>query len=230
MQMRLETSQDGRTFLEPRFDDLISRYLFIKSSVINRGYLGEIEWQSALCFDDLNESDFLGEISWVILSSGMKESIIRKLFSDISKCFFDWSSSRIIIENKEECFNKAINYFNNKSKISAIIFAANILTKLDFEEFKIQILKDPISVLRQFPYIGPTTVYHLAKNIGIPVAKPDRHLLRIANSAGYSDVQLFCKEISQLSGDSIPVVDIVLWRFATIERNYLNVFSDYEKY
>ena len=61
----------------------------------------------------------------------------------------------------------------------------------------------------------------MAKNIGIQVAKPDRHLVRMAKAAGYSDVQLFCRTISQLSGDSIPVVDIVLWRFATIEKDYL---------
>ena len=57
------------------------------------------------------------------------------------------------------------------------------------------------------------------------VAKPDRHLTRIANRAGYTEVQKFCIEISRLSGDSIPVVDIVLWRFATIESDYLNVLS-----
>jgi hypothetical protein len=219
--MRLATSQNGRRSLEPSSDDLASKYFFIKDSVIREGYLDEIIWQSSLCFNDLNESCFLKELSWVILSSGMRERVIRKLFSSISKCFFDWKSSKLIIEHKEECFNRAIQNFNNKSKISAIIFAADFLNELDFSDFKISILKDPISVLQQFPYIGPTTVYHLAKNIGIQVAKPDRHLVRMAKAAGYSDVQLFCRIISQLSGDSIPVVDIVLWRYATIEKDYM---------
>ncbi len=164
--MRLATSQGGRRSLAPNSDSLASKYSFIKESVIGKGYLDEIAWQSSLCFNDLDESCFLEELSWVILSSGMRESVIRRLFDNISKCFLYWTSSKIIIENREECFNKAINYFNNKSKISAIIFAANILSELDFCEFKISILEDPILVLQQFPYIGPTTVYHLAKNIG----------------------------------------------------------------
>ena len=69
------------------------------------------------------------------------------------------------------------------------------------------------------------TAYHLAKNIGLPVAKPNRHLIRIAQMEKYSDVQTLCGDISKLSGDSIPVVDIVLWRYATIERNYIDVLS-----
>ncbi|MFZ3134291.1 MAG: hypothetical protein WBH08_11565 [Methanothrix sp.] len=218
--MRLETSQDGKISLELSSADLAAKYFSIKELVVSKGYLDEIEWQSSLCFNDLDESSFLEELSWVILSSGMKESVIRKLFDNISRCFFYWSSSNIIIKNKEKCFNNAICYFNNKSKISSIIFAANILNELNFNDFKASILDDPISVLQQFPYIGPITVYHLAKNIGIHVAKPDRHLVRMAKAAGYSDVQLFCRTISKLSGDSIPVVDIVLWRFATIEKDY----------
>jgi hypothetical protein len=52
----------------------------------------------------------------------------------------------------------------------------------------------------------------------------DRHLTRLASHAGYNDVQLFYRDISSQTGDSVPVVDIVLWRFATINENYLNFF------
>ena len=147
MQMRLATFQDGKRSLETSPDDLASKYLFIRESVISKGYLDEIVWQSSLRFGDLTESRFLEELSWVILCSGMKESVIRKLFSYISKSFFDWASSKMIIEHKNECFDKAMRYFNNKSKISAIILAADILSDLDFCDFKTSILADPISIL-----------------------------------------------------------------------------------
>jgi hypothetical protein len=96
---------------------------------------------------------------------------------------------------------------------------------IGFETLKEKIPSDPINFLQIFDYIGPVTVYHLAKNIGLPVAKPDRHLVRIALQENYYDVQSFCGEISRLSGDSVPVVDIVFWRFATIDNDYLNVLS-----
>ena len=204
---------------------LASRYIFAKNFVIKEGYEDEINWQASLCFDDVDESTFLRELAWVVLSSGMRERVVRNLFNEISNCFFTWASAKIIVDNENTCFYEAIRYFNNKPKILAIINASHKINSLGFSRLKKTIRENPIETLREFQYIGPVTVYHLAKNIGLHVAKPDRHLTRIANMGGYSDVQQFCNEISRLSGDSIPVVDIVLWRFATIENDYLNILS-----
>lgn len=202
---------------------LILRYMFAKNFVIKEGHEDEINWQASLRFDDVDESIFLRELAWVVLSSGMSERVVRSLFNEISNCFFNWASAKLIVDNEDTCFYEAIKYFNSKPKISAIINAAHKINSLGFFQLKKMIYKNPIETLREFQYIGPVTVYHLAKNIGLPVAKPDRHLTRIANMGGYSDVQQFCNEISRLSGDSIPVVDIVLWRFATMEHDYLNI-------
>ena len=205
---------------------LAKRYLMAKGIIIEHGFQNELLWQSSLSINDLNEPVFLRELAWVILSSGMREKVIRKLFPGISNCFFNWSSARMIADNSDVCFDKAIRQFNHKPKITAIIYAAQKLRDGNFEDFKNEIKENPMEVLQQFPYIGSTTVFHLAKNIGLPVAKPDRHLLRIAYQEGFHDVQDFCRQVSQLSGDSIPVVDIVLWRFATIEKDYLIKFRD----
>jgi hypothetical protein len=206
-------------------EELEIKYRFAKTIVLDEGFQEEILWQSGLCFDDLTESTFLREIAWVVLTCGMKESIIRNRFGAISNCFFNWSSAKIIIQNKRKCTIDALKIFNNTAKISAIINSALKIDKIGFVELKQKIKVDPIETLRQFEYIGPVTVFHLAKNIGLPVAKPDRHLVRIAQMEKYQDVQTFCSDISKLSGDPISVVDIVFWRFATIEHDYLNVLS-----
>jgi len=205
--------------------EFIAKYVFAKTIVIDEGYADEIFWQADIKFEDLDESTFLRELAWVVLSSGMKERIVRNLFGMISDCFYNWESAELIVDNKDNCFHEAIRFFKNKPKISAIIRSAHNINSLGFLQIKKNIRKNPIETLREFPYIGPITVYHLAKNIGLPLAKPDRHLTRIANMEGYSDVQKFCRDISKTSGDSVPVVDIVLWRFATIETDYLNVLS-----
>lgn len=206
-------------------NSLMLKYAFAKTIVMDEGFQNEILWQSNLTYDDLEERSFLQEIAWVILTSGMKEAIIRNRFDAFSKCFFNWTSAEKIILNRENCQSSALAVFNNKQKISAIINAADQVAKTGFHELKRKIKSDPITTLQQFDYIGPVTVYHLAKNIGLPVAKPDRHLVRIAQMENYNDVQTFCGDISKLSGDPIPVVDIVFWRFATIDSNYLNVLS-----
>lgn len=210
-------------------DRLAFKYSFIKAHLIKNGFEEEINWQANIHFDEVDESIFLREIAWVILSSGMKETIIRNIFDKISKSFFNWTSSKLIVENKDKCFHKAIKYFNNKKKISAIIYAAEKINKIGFYQFKKNISENPIDKLQEFYYIGPITVYHLVKNIGLPYAKPDRHLKRIAKKEGYPDVQKFCHDVSNLTGDSKPVVDIVFWRFATITNDYLDVLSIFDE-
>lgn len=204
---------------------LKQRYLFAKMIVIDEGFSHEIAWQSNLCFDDVDESTFLREIGWVILSSGMKSKVVQKIFNNISTCFYNWKAANVIAKNEGRCFQEALRFFNNKSKISAIIDAAKKVQSFGFCKLKELIKKNPLEVLLGFKYIGPTTVYHLAKNIGLPFAKPDRHLKRIAESENYYSVQDLCEDISKSCGDSVPVVDIVLWRFATIEPNYIKVLN-----
>jgi hypothetical protein len=206
-------------------DILRIKYQFARTIVIDEGYQNEIDWQSHLSFKDLNESSFIREIAWVILTCGMKESIIRDRFDAISNCFFNWTSVKKIALNKEKCISEALKIFNNEAKMNAISNAAEKIYGSGFVLIKKKIKNDPMGSLREFDYIGPVTMYHLAKNIGLPVAKPDRHLVRIAQMENYQDVQTFCQDVSKLSGDSIPVVDLVYWRYATLERNYIDVLS-----
>lgn len=206
-------------------NNLVLKYLFAKTIVRDEGFNNEILWQSNLCFDNIDERTFLQEIAWVILTCGMKEAIIRQKFHALSNCFYNWESARKISINRGKCQNSALKVFNHKKKIQAILNAADQIEKSGFNKIKQKIKRNPIDTLQIFDYIGPVTVYHLAKNIGLPVAKPDRHLNRIAQMENYNDVQTFCSDISKLSGDSVPVVDIVFWRFATIDGNYLKVLS-----
>jgi hypothetical protein len=205
------------------------KYLFAKTIVLDSGFQDEINWQSTRNFNSLNERDFLRETAWVILTSGMRESIIRKIFSDISTCFFKWDRKKIV-QNMSSTLLSALKIFNNKPKIFAILDVVKRINDIGFLKLKKKIQKNPLETLADFSYIGPITVYHLAKNIGLPLAKPDRHLVRIAQMEKYTDVQQFCCDISKLCGDSISVVDIVLWRFATLEPNYLKVLSSLNCY
>ncbi len=200
-------------------------YNAIKSDVIRAGFQHEIDWQASRHYDALMESDFLREVAWVVLASGMKEKVIRAKFPDIQKAFLGLTSAKSISENREKCITDALKIFGHKGKISAIATAAEKVNHEGFDHLKARILTNPIKVLQEFAFIGPITVFHIAKNIGLPVAKPDRHLVRIAEACGYSDIQKFCKKISDESGDSVPVVDIVLWRYATIRPNYLDIIN-----
>ncbi len=200
-------------------------YITAKQTIIQEGYASEIDWQESISFDNITEADLIREMAWVILSCGMRETVIRNIFPDITLVFFYWRSAREIYENQKYCRKKALSYFNNPRKINAIIEIAQHVNFVSFQRIKESIRNEGISYIKQFPYMGPATSYHFAKNIGLPVAKPDRHLVKIAKKNGYNSVQKLCSDIANVIGDKISVVDLVLWRYATIHANYLDFFS-----
>jgi len=204
---------------------LAEAYLYAKKSVLNSPHWAEVlDVQREPT--EISESDFLRELAWVILSAGIAEIVVRKKFPEISKCFCNWKSARQISENAEECIEKALSHFRHQGKIRAIATAAVMLASSEpFEKLRERILSDPIRLLQTFPYIGPVTAFHIAKNIGIKVAKPDRHLFRLAQSNGFESVEEFCRTIAHFLGEDIRRVDSVLWRFATLHHDYLYRFS-----
>lgn len=213
------------------FDGLnvVEGYKRCKKLVIEAGFKAEIEWQSTVSIEDLTESTFLREHAWVTLSAGMKEKVIRNLFQRFSRIFYNWKSADLITKNEELCKDSALTIFANYTKINAILQTSHIVSYNGFDIIKKLIIENPEKVLMEFPYIGPVTYYHLAKNIGVQVAKPDRHLSRLVNELNFSNVQTLCRYIGERTGDSIPVVDIVLWRYATITEDFVMRFIQLSK-
>src|SRR3546814_20040090 len=57
---------------------------------------------------------------------------------------------------------------------------------------------DKIQYCRSIPWSGDITCYHLAKNFGAQVAKPDVHLVRVADRHA-TNAQDLCERISAAS-------------------------------
>ncbi len=204
--------------------ELSEVFLRSRQFVIDCGYSDEIEWQRNLKFESLTESIFLSESAWVILNSGMRESVVRGKFKELSEVFFNWESAERIHKNIEPCRVKALGIFNHKGKISAILSISRIVSDGGFESIKNKIEIRRIDFLVTLPFIGPITSYHLAKNIGMDVVKPDRHLVRIADVAGFDSPDELCGRISECTGEYVAVIDVVLWRYATLRKDYLDLF------
>jgi hypothetical protein len=169
----------------------------------------ELEWQRTRDTLNFSESDLLREAAWVILCAGFSENAVRRCFSFLSLCFCDWESAREICQNSSLCKATAWTKFRNEKKIDAILEAA----------FRRSVVREPIQTLRTLPYVGDITSYHLAKNLGFHVAKPDRHLVRLAHHLEFDSAQELCMKVASATGDPISVVDLVFWRF--IERGHM---------
>jgi hypothetical protein len=200
-------------------------YIKAKQAVIVEGFAAEIDWQNQLRFSRITESDFLREAAWVVLSSGMREVVIRKIFQPISAVFYAWESATQIVNDSQKCRTLALSLFAHQQKIDAIITIAQIISSQGFENFKKCIQHDGVRFIQSLPFMGPATSCHLAKNLGLDIVKPDRHLLRLAAAAGYESPKRLCEDISASVGDRLSVVDLVMWRFATLNPNYSDYFS-----
>lgn len=193
---------------------LLKFYEQAKNWVGSSPFVQDIRWQESVYFSHVTEQYFLREYAWVVLNSGFKEQIIRQYFDYISLCFCDWESAEAIDEISAICVESAYLVFRNRRKLEAIAGTAQLINNTGFPSIKLAIEENTISALKLLPFIGDVTAWHLAKNLGIDVAKPDRHLVRLATTFGYEDVHRMCEDIHTNVGDRISVIDIILWRFA----------------
>ena len=191
-------------------------YRRAKKRVAELGFEDEAELEEKAALTNFDtERGFLREYAWVVLCSGFRWSVVTRIFPDIVRAFGGFESAGWIAENYVECIAQGLKVFGNRRKLEAIVATADAINTTGFDLFRKWVRKDPLNELRKLAFIGPVTVYHLAKNLGFEYAKPDRHLLRIAERFGYGkDVQLLCQTISAYTGDSILKVDLVLWRLA----------------
>ena len=196
-----------------------------KEWVIKHGFHAEIDWQSEVSLVSLTECSFLREAAWVVLNAGFREAVLRSKFPTITSAFLGWSGAREISTHRSECRREALKAFRHKRKIEAILEISEIVCIEGFHRIKQKLSSEPLSFIRTLPYIGPVTSYHLAKNLGLQVAKPDRHLVRIAKACGYESVQTLCADVGHIIGDNVPVVDLVFWRCATLNPQYEAAFA-----
>ncbi len=201
-------------------DELARVYFIAKNYVIQKGYSHEIDWQERVSICDLSAQSFLKEYSWVVLASGLSDKVVTKVFPKIEVILDDWLNLEHIAANYINLEKSLLKVFNNKLKIKALLDTALIVYTQGIFKIKNYIQLNGITYLKSFSFIGETTCFHLAKNIGLSYAKPDRHLIRISNQIGFDSPHILCKLISEYISEKIQVVDLVLWRYATLDNSY----------
>ncbi len=170
-------------------------YLQLRGQLITLGYSDEIAWAQTV--QPVTDADiFWREFAWVVLNSGMKAQVAAGI----------WQRVRPTVENG----GSAAEVFGHKGKAAAIdaVYAHRGERLAEYLA-----AADKLAYLRGLPWIGDSTCYHLAKNFGHDVAKPDRHLVRIAGAEG---VHALCARLARASGDRVATVDLVIWRAANL--------------
>ena len=214
-------SRSAETVLARR---LASGYLDAKAELVCRGYASEIDWQHNATLQRVNESRFLQEAAWVILSAGLSERVVRSRFDRVAAAFQGFQDPLAIWLHRRVRRASALKAFRSEPKIDAILVLTGYIARVGYEHVYRRLEEDAVEFLQRFPFLGPATAIHLAKNIGLHVAKPDRHMVRLAAGLGFENVSELCRTVSDLIGDPVSVVDLVFWRYATLNSNHVAHF------
>jgi hypothetical protein len=165
------------------------------------------------------------EVAWCILNAGMREKVIRRLFPRIASCFWNFQSSEDIVATGDTCVRLGLEWFGHRGKLEAIVDAARRIKESGgFAAWKSRLEVDPLGECEAFSYIGPTTKWHLARNLGIDCVKPDRHLVRLAKASGFRTPWHLCSHIATAVKERLGVVDLVLWRHLALRCKCASMF------
>lgn len=155
--------------------------------------LDDIAWQENVA-PPTDAEEFAGEAIFVICNSGMKNTIARKIFTKVIAALQGGASALTVFGHPGKA--KAIDgiWARREEHLAGYLAAA-----------------DKIEFCESLPWIGGITKYHLAKNFGADVAKPDVHLQRLADREDVSPQDL-CARLAAETGYRIATVDLILWR------------------
>ena len=178
-----------------------------------------------LRFEDVTPAIFWGEYIWVVFVSGLNASVIAGKWDKILKAVGPWSK-RGPEADWGPMLVRLHGIMPNKYKAQALATTRNYMHILGWKEFKAQFLDGGAESMQNLGYIGPITCWHLARNLGMDVAKPDIHLRRLAKEYGYEEynVEIMCRNVGRMGaaesgspeGEGIyrvGAVDFVLWAF-----------------
>ena len=140
--------------------------------------------------------DMAREIAFVIVNSGMNHRVARPIYERVA---LELAAGRPIFPGA----------FRHVGKCTAI---ESIWARRDDLFGQLAGLSDAemLEWCGRLPWVGPITKYHLAKNWGADVVKPDRWLDRIATKAGGTPLEV-CQRLAEATGDRVATVDLVLW-------------------
>jgi hypothetical protein len=171
----------------------LAHFREMEEAVIAAGYAEHIARSEQLTAP-ASAYQFATEAIYVIVNSGMRNSVARPIFE---RCI-------VALEATDSC--KAV--FGHPGKASGIdaIWAERGQLYADYLA-----AEDKVSFLATLAWIGPITKFHLAKNFGCNFAKPDVHLNRLAEAEG-TTAQELCERLAEESGYRAATIDLILWR------------------
>lgn len=174
------------------------RYALICTYLSNNGYAEELNWAMNIECPE-NPEWFAWEAVHVIVNSGMKAQVAEGICRRIRPLL------------KHDLAISGSGVFGHKGKCAAIDQVWADRKDLYARFLALETNQERLAFCEAIPWVGPITKWHLAKNWGVDVAKPDRHLVRLAEQHHTTTDEL-CWCLGAMDGSLVRMVDTALWR------------------
>ena len=169
------------------------RFRRLEQSVRQAGFSDNIDWTERLVSPG-DAEEFARAAIYVIANSGMKNSVAAPIYD---RCIDALEQAQDVRQ-----------VFGHPGKAQAMEAIWRARQEL-FDGYLSA--TDKIEFCQSLPWVGPVTKFHLGRDLGADVAKPDVHLERLARHDRTS-VERMCRRLARKSGYRIGTVDIILWR------------------
>lgn len=189
---------------------------------VERFYGRELEAFQSVRFSEVSPEFFAREHAWVVHATGFSAKAVGKFMPRLLRAYGHWSD--LARREEPEVMDAVLPVCNNPQKARAVWKTAKLIRDgidaYGWEKYRQDYLSTP-ELLRELPYVGPVTCFHLARNIGLlECVKPDLHLVRMAEHWGFGDCVEMCKAMRP-AGMPLGIVDLILWyaasTFGTLE-------------
>ena len=175
--------------------------------------LNYIACNSMLRPADITPEKFFSEYVWCIMASGFNARVVYDKFQEIRRVLKGFDLSSV---NPTYIPRSGMRVIANKAKWDAVASCVRLLKSTQWDEFRSTYMTS-VDAMEKLPRIGPVVKYHLARNLGFDVVKPDLHLQRVADRFKAASPDGFCRSI-QLSVDeagllTLGQIDYCVWCF-----------------
>lgn len=166
------------------------------------GFEDDYAWSQAVEAPADAES-FAWEYIWVVVNSGMKHTVAELIMGRIRSAI--------------EAGKPVREAFRHPGKAAAIqaMWDGRDARFAEFLKVREGTDEEVLAWCRGLAWIGKITCYHLFKNLGGDVAKPDLWLVRVA-AASSETVDGLCGRLAAATGDRKATVDLMIWRACAI--------------
>lgn len=211
-----------------------------------------LRFYSNLSLEKMSINNIFEEVCWVVYASGFRYDIIKKYWPLLREEFYNFDVNKVAaftnnpnIQAEQICYKSG---FKNLRKAKWCIENASRIIEIDHENKHIGGIrgyflciskKNPVEFIKIAPQlvcelgfkgIGKTTIFHLMKNLGMNIFKPDIHVRRILFNLGFitsenvpaNDVFSVMRYLSSELGLKINELDTILFNYGRMNGDILN--------